>query len=232
MTQKIVIKTQGLKQTYKMGRENSIYALRGIDFELKSGEFVALVGASGSGKSTFMHLVGLLQRPTGGKIFIEGIDVTDLPRRKYSKLRAKKIGFIFQGFNLIPTLSARENVILAARYVGTSNKEAKKNSEELLKKLGLADRMNHRPSELSGGQQQRVAIARALVNNPAIILADEPTGELDSKTSAEIVELLHNLSAKGQTILMVTHNEDVAKKAHREVRMADGKIISDHKRNI
>ncbi len=232
MTQEIVIKTQDLKQTYKMGRENSIYALRGIDFELKSGEFVALVGASGSGKSTFMHLVGLLQRPTGGKIFIEGVDVTDLPRRKYSKLRAKKIGFIFQGFNLIPTLSARENVILAARYAGTSNKEAKKNSEELLKKLGLADRMNHRPSELSGGQQQRVAIARALVNNPAIILADEPTGELDSKTSAEIVELLHNLSAKGQTILMVTHNEDVAKKAHREVRMADGKIISDQKRKI
>ena len=226
MTKKeVVIETKNLTKTYKLGRGNLVSALAGVDFELKKGDFVALIGPSGSGKSTFMHLVGLLQTPSSGEIWINGKNMSKISSRNYPKFRAKHIGFVFQGFNLIPTLSAKENVILAGRYSGLSQKIAKERAEKLLKRVGLKDRMNHRPDELSGGQQQRVAIARALINTPSIILADEPTGELDSKTSKEIVEMLKELNKQGQTFLIVTHNLEVAKMTKQIIKMHDGKIV-------
>ncbi len=224
-TTKTVLETRKLTKIYRRGKQNEVRALDSVNFKLKRGEFVALVGPSGSGKSTFMHLIGLLQRPTSGKIFITGSDMTRIPSKLYPKIRAQKIGFVFQGFNLISTLSALENVMLAGRYAGLSGKQARQRAEEVLANLGLKDRMHHRPSELSGGQEQRVAIARALINEPKIIMADEPTGELDSKNSAEIVRLLKDLSSRGQTILIVTHNPEVARKADRIVRMQDGRVV-------
>lgn len=222
---KTVLETKKLTKVYRPGKQNEVRALDGVDFKLKKADFVALVGPSGSGKSTFMHLIGLLQRPTSGKIMIGGKDMTAISNKLYPKIRAKKIGFIFQGFNLISTLSAIENVMLAGRYAGLSGKEARARAEKILTELGLEERINHRPSELSGGQEQRVAIARALINDPEIILADEPTGELDSRNSAEIVKLLKELSRRGQTILIVTHNLEVAKKANKIIKMQDGKMI-------
>ena len=222
---KIVLETKKLTKIYRPGKQNEVRALDGVSFKLKKSDFVALIGPSGSGKSTFMHLIGLLQKPTSGKIFISGDDMTQISNRLYPKIRAKKIGFVFQGFNLISTLSAKENVMLAGRYAGLSGKEARERTEKLLSDLGLKDRMNHRPNELSGGQEQKVAIARALVNNPEIILADEPTGELDSKNSAEIVKILRDLARQGQTIMIVTHNLEVAKKADKIIKMQDGKMI-------
>jgi len=227
MQKRIAVRTEGLAKTYRLGRDNLIKALDGVDFELEEGDFAALVGPSGSGKSTFMHLVGLLQSPDEGRVIINGEDMSRVPRRKYPSLRSRKIGFIFQGFNLIPNLTALENVVLAAKYARMPSRVAVQKSKEILTKLGLGDRMKHRPSELSGGQQQRVAIARALINNPAIILADEPTGELDTKTSAEIVKILQDLNQNGQTILIVTHNPEVAKEAKRIIKMADGKIFKE-----
>ncbi len=225
-TENIIIQAKGLCQTYNKGRVNEVKALCGVDFEAKKGEFVALVGPSGSGKSTLMHLLGLLQTPTAGEIIIDGENMKRLAKRRYPRVRAEKIGFVFQGFNLIATLSALENVILAGQYAGLSRRKAKEKAEKVLRDLGLGDRMSHRPNELSGGQQQRVAIARALVNNPAVILADEPTGELDSKNSDEIVKILRELARGGQTIIIVTHNLDVAEKADRIVKMRDGNIVS------
>ena len=220
-----VIKTKELQKTYRLGRKNFVSALNGVDFELGKGDFVALVGPSGSGKSTFMHLVGLLQTPSAGKIWIKGEEMTEVSKRSYPRFRSENIGFVFQGFNLIPTLTAKENVMLSGRYAGMSHRLARDHAEELLAKFGLQDRMNHKPDELSGGQQQRVAIARALINSPAIILADEPTGELDSKTSREVVEMLKELNSSGQTILIVTHNTEVAKMAKKIVEMKDGRIV-------
>lgn len=222
---RVVLEAKKLTKIYRKGKQNEVRALDGVNFKLYKGDFVALVGPSGSGKSTFMHLIGLLQKPTSGKVFIGGSDMTAISNKLYPKIRAKKIGFIFQGFNLISTLSAIENVMLAGRYAGLSGKEARERAEKILTELGLEERMHHRPSELSGGQEQRVAIARALVNDPEIILADEPTGELDSKNSDEIVKLLKSLSKKGQTILIVTHNLDVANKTDKVIKMQDGKMI-------
>jgi putative ABC transport system ATP-binding protein len=222
---KIVLETKKLTKIYRKGKQNEVKALDRVNFKLEKGEFVALVGPSGSGKSTFMHLVGLLQRPTSGKILIGGKDVTAISKKFYPKIRARKIGFVFQGFNLIATLSALENVMLAGQYAGLPSKEARSRARKILTDLGLEGRMGHRPNELSGGQEQRVAIARALINNPEIILADEPTGELDSKNSNEIVKLLKGLSQKGQTILIVTHNLEVARKADKIIKMQDGKMI-------
>jgi len=222
-----VIQTHHLTKTYKLGRGNLIRALAGVDFSVKKGEFVALVGPSGSGKSTLMHLLGLLQTPTGGEVIIDKENMSRVAKRQYPRIRAEKIGFVFQGFNLINTLSAKENVILAGRYAGLSRRKAREKAEKILQDLHLKDRMNHRPNELSGGQQQRVAIARALVNEPAVILADEPTGELDSKNSDEIVKILRDLARAGQTIVIVTHNLDVAKQADKIIYMKDGKIIKE-----
>jgi len=221
----VVLKTENLKQVYNPGHKNEVQALRGVNFELARGDFVAMVGPSGSGKSTFMHLVGLLQTPTEGTIWLHGHNVSDIAKRRYPRLRAEEIGFVFQGFNLIPTLSAKENVMLAGRYAGLSARRARARAEELLREMGLGERMNHRPSELSGGQSQRVAIARALVNRPSLVLADEPTGELDSKTAAEIMAMLKRLNREGQTFLMVTHNLEVARLAEKVVTMRDGRIV-------
>jgi putative ABC transport system ATP-binding protein len=222
---KTILETKKLTKIYRKGKQNEVRALDNVSFKLKQGEFAALIGPSGSGKSTFMHLVGLLQKPTSGKVLIGGRDVTAVPNKFYPKIRARRIGFVFQGFNLIPTLSALENVMLAGQYAGLSGREARTRAEKILTNLGLKERMRHRPFELSGGQAQRVAIARALINEPQIILADEPTGELDTTNSNEIVKLLKGLSRKGQTILIVTHNLEVAKKADRVINMKDGKII-------
>ncbi|MFA6963532.1 MAG: ABC transporter ATP-binding protein [Patescibacteria group bacterium] len=223
MESKIIVSAKGLKKSYKMSKHNVVQALDGVDIEVKQGDFTAIVGPSGCGKSTLMHILGLLDRPDEGDLFIDGEDFSKLKDDKAYKVRAKKVGFIFQGFNLIPTLTALENVVLAGKYGGMKLAERKKRAIELLNMVGLAERMNHKPNELSGGQQQRVAMARALMNDPAIILADEPTGELDTKTSLEIMEMLKKLNREGKTFLIVTHNMDVAAECKNVIRLRDGK---------
>lgn len=224
---KNVIEAKGLKKIYKMSKTNIVNALNGVDLNVEEGEFTAIIGPSGSGKSTLMHIFGLLDQPDEGTLIIDGIDMSDLKDKEAYKLRAKKIGFIFQGFNLIPSLSALENIMLAGKYGGMKTAERKARAIELLKLVGLDSRMNHKPNELSGGQQQRVAIARALMNKPAIILADEPTGELDTKTSLEIIELMKKLNREdNQTFLLVTHNMEVAKDCRKIVEMRDGQKIT------
>lgn len=221
---KTIIKAEGMKKSYKMSKTNTVRALDGVSIEVKEGDFSAIVGPSGCGKSTLMHILGLLDRPDEGKLIIDGEDVSKLKDKIAHKLRAKKIGFIFQGFNLIPTLTALENIVLAGKYGGLKPKERKSRAVELMELVGLKDRINHKPSELSGGQQQRVAIARALMNNPSVILADEPTGELDSATSLEIIEMLKKLNEKNnQTFLIVTHNTEVADACKKKIRLKDGK---------
>lgn len=202
-----------------------IHALNGINLKIQAGEFVAIVGPSGSGKSTLLNMIGCLDRPSHGSVWIEGLNVTEMPRRSLPKIRLEKVGFVFQSFNLIPTLTALENVMMALRYKGGRDGNKKRKTIAMLKKVGLGNRLNHKPTELSGGQVQRVAIARALVNNPAIILADEPTGELDSKTSKELVRMMKDLNRKlGQTFIVVTHDEAITKTVDRVIRVKDGKI--------
>jgi len=221
---KTIIKANGLKKSYKMSKQNTVSALRGVNIEIKQGDFSAIVGPSGCGKSTLMHILGLLDKAESGKIVIDGIDVSNIRDKEANKIRAQKIGFIFQGFNLIPTLTALENVILAGKYGGMKSKERRSRAMGLMKLVGLSDRMNHKPNELSGGQQQRVAIARSLMNNPTVILADEPTGELDSKTSLEIIDMLKKLNKENnQTFLIVTHNTEVAEACKKIIRLKDGK---------
>ena len=225
--EKIVASAKGVKKSYKMSKKNIVQALRGVDLAVREGDFSAIIGPSGCGKSTLMHILGLLDRPDEGTVEIEGEDMTKLKEKTAYRMRAKKIGFIFQGFNLIPTLSAYENVMLAGKYGGLIVLERKKRAKELLKLIGLEDRMNHKPNELSGGQQQRVAIARALMNDPALILADEPTGELDSKTSLEIMDILLKLNKEDKkTFLIVTHNMDVANVCKKIIRLKDGKVTT------
>ncbi len=224
---KNVIEAKGLKKIYKMSKTNIVNALNGVDLNVEEGEFTAIIGPSGSGKSTLMHIFGLLDKPDEGTLIIDGVDMSDLKDKEAYKLRAKKIGFVFQGFNLIPALSALENIMLAGKYGGMKMSERKMRAIELLKLVGLESRMNHKPNELSGGQQQRVAIARALMNKPAIILADEPTGELDTKTSLEIIELMKKLNRENnQTFLLVTHNMEVANACKKIVEMRDGQKIT------
>lgn len=221
---KTIIKAEGMKKSYKMSKTNTVKALDGVNIEVKEGDFSAIVGPSGCGKSTLMHILGLLDRPDEGKLIIDGVDVSALKDKVAYKLRAKKIGFIFQGFNLIPTLTALENVVLAGKYGGLKPKARKARAVELLELVSLKERLNHKPSELSGGQQQRVAIARALMNNPTVILADEPTGELDSTTSLEIIEMLKKLNNENnQTFLIVTHNTEVADACKKKIQLKDGK---------
>lgn len=221
---KTIIRAKNLKKSYRMSKTNIIQALKGIDFEVKKSDFIAIVGPSGCGKSTLLHILGLLDRPDSGTLLIDDIDVSKMKEKQAYKIRAKKIGFVFQGFNLIPTLTAQENIMLAGKYGGLKMGERKKRAQELLEMMGLGDRKNHRPNELSGGQAQRVALARALMNNPSIILADEPTGELDSKTSLEIMEMLKKLNLKeNRTFVIVTHNDEVAKTCKKIVRLRDGK---------
>jgi putative ABC transport system ATP-binding protein len=223
---KTIIKLADVWKTYKMG-DVEVNALRGLSLEVKEGEFLAIQGPSGSGKSTAMNLIGCLDIPSRGTIFLENHDISKLEESDLAQIRGEKIGFIFQQFNLINTLSAMENVMLPLIFQGTERREREKRAVELLTKVGLADRMYHKPKELSGGQQQRVAIARALAVNPEVILADEPTGNLDSKTGETVLDFLKDLNEKeGKTIVMVTHDDNLAKQAKRIEYLKDGQIIS------
>lgn len=220
------LRLENIKKDFCMG-EVVVNALRGVDLSIKKNEFVALMGPSGSGKSTLMNIIGCLDTPTSGRYFINGKDVSNIDDDSLSEIRNKEIGFIFQTFNLLPRATALENVMLPQIYTGVPRSERLKNAENVLRKVGLSDRMEHRPSELSGGQKQRVATARALINNPSIILADEPTGALDTKTSLEIMGLLKDIHAAGNTVIIITHEEDIALHAHRIIRLVDGLIVSD-----
>jgi len=221
-----LISLEGIQRLYSMGDE-IIYALRGIDLQIKRNEYVALMGPSGSGKSTLMNLIGCLDSPSSGSYWLNGQDVAGLSDNRLAEIRNREIGFVFQTFNLLPRLTALDNVALPLVYAGVTELERRERAHDVLKQVGLQDRVGHRPNELSGGQRQRVALARALVNKPSLILADEPTGNLDSKTSVEIMEMFASIHALGNTIVLVTHEEDIARHAHRMVRLKDGRIESD-----
>jgi putative ABC transport system ATP-binding protein len=222
----LVIKTESLAKVYEMGAEQ-VHALRGVDVEIHKGEYVAIMGPSGSGKSTLMNLIGCLDSPSSGKYWLAGRLVSDLDDDELAYIRNKEIGFVFQTFNLLPRATALHNVELPLIYNGTPAEERIEKAKKALERVDLMDRMNHKPNELSGGQRQRVAVARALVNSPSIVLADEPTGNLDSKTGEEIMALFENLYRQGNTIILVTHEHDIAQHAHRIIHIRDGKIASD-----
>jgi putative ABC transport system ATP-binding protein len=223
-----VILTHHLTREYHMGAE-VVHALRGVDIQIKKNEFVAIMGPSGSGKSTLMNLIGCLDTPTTGEYWLNGQKVSDLTDDELARIRNKEIGFVFQTFNLLPRADALHNVELPLIYAGMAAKQRRERAALSLTQVGLADRMDHRPNELSGGQRQRVAIARALVNSPSILLADEPTGNLDSATGNEIMGLFKDLHRAGQTIVLVTHEHDIAAHAHRQIHLLDGKIARDER---
>ncbi len=227
MSKETVIQVENLVKTYQLGKI-SIPALRGISFDVAKGEFLVVMGPSGSGKTTLLNLVGAIDKPTSGKISIDDRDITTLGEGELTKLRRHKIGFIFQFYNLIPALTALENVELPMLTAGISRKDASKRASQLLETVGLAERVGHLPDELSGGEQQRVAIARALANKPSVILADEPTGDLDTKTGIEVVQILYDTSKKeNATVIVVTHDPAITEKADRILRMRDGNIIRE-----
>ena len=221
-----VIATDGITKEYHLG-PHTIHALRGVSVTIARGEFVAVMGPSGSGKSTFMHIMGCLDTPTAGRYVLDGEDVSGMSRDQLARIRNGKIGYVFQTFNLLPRVSAVENVALPLLYTGAPARERRRRAREKLAEVGLADREDHHPSQLSGGQQQRVAIARALVNDPSVILADEPTGNLDTRTSLEILALLQRLHRHGMTIVLVTHEPDVAAYAKRVLTFRDGRVLGD-----
>ena len=221
-----VITLRNITRDFPLGTE-IVKVLKGISLSVKRGQYVALMGPSGSGKSTLMNLLGCLDPPTSGEYILNGHDVSSLEDSELAEIRNKEIGFVFQTFNLLPRITALQNVALPMIYAGVGLSERMRRAEEALVSVGLADRMGHRPNQLSGGQRQRVAIARALVNHPSIILADEPTGNLDSKTSIEIMQLFQKIYEQGNTIIIVTHEEDIAEHAHRIIRLRDGQIYAD-----
>ncbi|MCK6611422.1 MAG: ABC transporter ATP-binding protein [Bacteroidia bacterium] len=221
-----VLEIRGIGRSYAIGNE-VVQALRSVDLSIKKGEYVALMGPSGSGKSTLMNILGCLDTPTKGEYLLNGTNVSHMTDNELAEIRNKEIGFIFQTFNLLARNTSLDNVALPLVYAGVSKKERLERAQKALMSVGLGDRMDHKPNELSGGQRQRVAIARALVNNPAIILADEPTGNLDTKTSHEIMDLLEEIHQKGNTVIVVTHEEDIAKRAKRIVRLRDGLVETD-----
>ena len=222
-----VIRVEDVHKYYDLG-ETKVHALRGLTLDIGRGEFVAIMGSSGSGKSTFMNILGCLDKPTTGRYLLNGIEVSSLSKKELALIRNSQIGFVFQGFNLLARTTALENVELPTLYARVGKEEGQNRATEALRLVGLADRMEHYPSQLSGGQQQRVAIARGLVNRPAILLADEPTGNLDSRTSVEIMEVFQTLNDGGLTILLVTHEPDVAQFARRVLQFRDGRLKSDH----
>jgi putative ABC transport system ATP-binding protein len=226
-----IIHLESLKKNYYLGRQ-VIEVLKGISLEIMKNEYVALMGPSGSGKSTLMNILGCLDTPTSGKYVLNGKDVSRTTDNDLAEVRNKEIGFVFQQFNLLPRLTAAENVALPLVYAGIPRKQRMEKAMQVLEKVNLADRSHHKPNEMSGGQNQRVAIARALVNDPAIILADEPTGNLDSKTSYEIMDIFGQIQNTGNTVILVTHEEDIANFAHRIVRLRDGVIESDRKKAL
>jgi len=223
-----LIEIKKITKIYEMGEEK-LYALNGVDLTIKKNEYVAIMGPSGSGKSTLMNIIGCLDTPTSGDYILNGKDVHEMDDNELAEIRNREIGFVFQTFNLLPRSNALHNVELPLVYSGLSRTERLKRAEEALVNVGLADRMTHKPNELSGGQRQRVAVARALINKPSIILADEPTGNLDTKTGEEIMSLIKELNEKGNTIIIVTHEEDIARHAKRIVKIRDGMIESDNK---
>lgn len=223
-----IIELKNIAKAYKIGTE-TIHALRSVTLDIYKNEYVALMGPSGSGKSTLMNVLGCLDSPSSGEYILNNKSVAQMLDDELAEIRNKEIGFVFQSFNLLPRSTALENVMLPLVYAGFSKEERLKRAKEVMEQVGLGERMMHKPNELSGGQRQRVAIARALVNNPAIILADEPTGNLDSKTSVEIMALLEEIHKQGNTIVLVTHEEDIAQHAHRIVRLKDGVIERDYK---
>ncbi len=221
-----LIEVKNVYKIYNPG-ENEVRALDGISVTIDHGEFVAIVGHSGSGKSTFMNMLGCLDTPTSGEYYLDGVNVAGMSDDELSDIRNKQIGFIFQGFNLIPSLSARENVELPLVYRAMPTAQRRQLAEEALNRVGMGHRMDHKPSELSGGQQQRVAIARAIAARPPIIMADEPTGNLDTRSGEDVMKILHELNEEGRTIILITHDNDIARQATRAIRIIDGKVVSD-----
>ena len=221
-----ILQLRDIKRDFKLGAQ-TVHVLKGIDLDIHNNQYVALMGPSGSGKSTLMNLLGCLDTPTSGSYKLNGTDVSSLNDNELAEIRNREIGFVFQTFNLLPRSTALDNVALPLIYAGMSKEERLARAAEVLEQVGLADRMDHRPNQLSGGQRQRVAVARALVNKPALILADEPTGNLDSKTSLEIMKLFDDIQAAGNTVILVTHEEDIAQHAKRIIRLVDGNIDSD-----
>lgn len=223
-----IIEIKGITRDFPLGEE-TIHVLKGIDLTINKGEYVALMGPSGSGKSTLMNILGCLDTPTSGSYILNGKHVSEMADDELAEIRNKEIGFVFQTFNLMPRTTALDNVALPMVYAGKSKEERNERATEVLTQVGLQDRMDHKPNQLSGGQRQRVAVARALVNHPAMILADEPTGNLDSKTSIEIMALFDEIHSRGNTVVLVTHEEDIAEHAHRIIRLKDGMIETDVK---
>jgi putative ABC transport system ATP-binding protein len=226
----VLLQLQTVSKTYEMG-STTVHALREVDLQIDAGEMVAIMGASGSGKSTLLNIVGTLDRPSGGRYILDGQDVAELGDRELAQFRNRKIGFVFQAFNLLPRYSALRNVELPMLYGGVPRSERRRRAEAALERVGLGDRMHHQPNELSGGQQQRVSIARALVQEPVMLLADEPTGALDSETTLQIMDLFSELHGAGMTIILVTHEPSVAEYAHRVLRVKDGRIVADERQN-
>ena len=231
MSSRQLIRMRGIVKRFYIGQPNELEILHGIDLDVKEGEFVSIVGASGSGKSTLMNMIGVLDRPTEGTYWLDGTDVQDAQDDELSQIRNRKIGFVFQNFNLISRTNARKNVELPMMYAGIPQKKRTQRAEELLDLVGMADRMDHQPNELSGGQKQRVAIARAMANDPAIILADEPTGALDSKTGRMVMDLFHRLNREqGKTIVLITHDQELAAETSRVLTMRDGILYTGSER--
>jgi len=224
----LTLKVVDLQKTYKLGHIE-VPAVCGVSCEIKKGEFVAITGPSGCGKSTFMHLIGCLDKPTSGKIFLDGDNVADFDDNQLAAIRNKKIGFVFQSFNLLPRLNAEKNVALPLYYADIKADERDRRGHDMLNQVGLGPRAHHKPAEMSGGERQRIAIARALINNPAIILADEPTGNLDSKTSVDIMKIFQDINKQGATIIVVTHEPDIVRYTKRVIKLKDGKILGDEK---
>ncbi|MDA0183401.1 ABC transporter ATP-binding protein [Solirubrobacter phytolaccae] len=227
MSERPVIHLRDVTREYRVTEEVVVHALRGVSLRIDQGDYVAVMGSSGSGKSTLMHILGCLDSPTAGRYELDGVDVRDIPEDDLADLRNRKIGFVFQAFNLVPRTTALANVELPLTYAGVPRATRRARAAAALRTVGMGERLHHQPSELSGGQQQRVAVARALVTNPPLILADEPTGNLDSHSTAEVLDVFERLHNAGRTIVLITHEEDVAARAQRTIRLADGLVLSD-----